>query len=203
MGRHAEPGRADAQPGNRPGRVAAGQGPTRWRWWPARRREQRPLRNMTGSDRQYLWGQRHLALEKAEVSALYHQKRERFFELLDKYSKATSLLCGSAALWKIANPRVVEAMALAITFLSALSLVFSFSERSKRHAELARGFCLVAGDIVKLGRDFLDADVNRWNESLYKLDASEPPSSRKMSAYGCWRTSSICLEATERRRRYA
>jgi|GEM_PF-3354582 len=130
---------------------------------------------MTGSDRQYLWGQRHLALEKAEVSALYHQKRERFFELLDKYSKATSLLCGSAALWKIANPRVVEAMALAITFLSALSLVFSFSERSKRHAELARGFCLVAGDIVKLGRDFLDADVNRWNESLYKLDASEPP----------------------------
>lgn len=130
---------------------------------------------MNDGDRKYLWQRRHEAIEKAEVSALYHQKRERFFELLDKYTKATSLLCGSAALWKITDQRVVEVMALLITFLSALSLVFSFSERSKRHAELARGFCLVAGDIVKLGRDFLDADVNRWNESLYKLDASEPP----------------------------
>lgn len=130
---------------------------------------------MNDAERKFFWSERHRAFEKAEVSALYHQKRERLFDLLDKYNKAIALLCGSAALWKIADREIVEITAAIITFFSALGLVFSLSERSKRHAELARSFCLIAGEIVQQGRSFTEADINRWNEMLYKLDASEPP----------------------------
>ena len=132
---------------------------------------------MSETEKDYLWNLRHLSLEKAEVSALYHQKRERFFELLDKYSKAGGLLCGSAALWKVTEREIVERLAVVITFLSALSLVFSFAERSKKHAELARAFRIIAAEIVGKGeRGYVEADINEWNRKLYALDATEPPS---------------------------
>lgn len=128
------------------------------------------------TDPKYLWKKRHDALFQAEVSALYHQKRERFFELLDKFSKAATLVGGSAALWRIADRDVVEKLAVVITGASALSLVFSFSDRSKRHAELAAGFRLIAADIVGKGEsNFLESDINEWKEKIYKLCAKEPP----------------------------
>lgn len=124
----------------------------------------------------YLWKRRHDVLFQANVSALYHQKRERFFELLDKFSKAATLIGGSAALWKIADRDVVERLAVVITGASALSLVFSFSDRSKRHAELAAGFRLIAAEIVGKGeRNFLESDLDGWKEKIYKLCAKEPP----------------------------
>jgi hypothetical protein len=51
----------------------------------------------------HAWTKRHDALYKAELSALYHQKRERFFELLDKLGKAAAVFGGSAALWKLGD----------------------------------------------------------------------------------------------------
>ena len=129
------------------------------------------------SDDDYVWDLRHEALYHVQFSALYHQKRERFFELLDKLGKAASLFGGSGALWKSTDSDVVSQIALVITATSALSLVFSFSERSKRHAELATSFRLVAAEIMGKGeRGYDEKDVNRWNEKIYKLEAKEPPS---------------------------
>lgn len=117
------------------------------------------------------------ALYKAELSALYHQKRERFFELADKLGKAASLIGGSAALWKIGNEDIVAIMAAFVTASSALSLVFSFSERSKRHAELAQSFRLVISDILaKSEFDITPADAGLWMSKVCALDAKEPPS---------------------------
>lgn len=124
----------------------------------------------------HAWNKRENALYRAELSALYHQKRERFFELLDKLGKAVAVFGGSAALWKIGDPGLVSQIAALITASSALSLVFSFSERSKRHAELARSFREVAGDIVGTS-DFSirDAKASEWMGKVCALEAKEPP----------------------------
>jgi hypothetical protein len=124
----------------------------------------------------HAWNKRGDALYRAELSALYHQKRERFFELLDKLGKAIAVFGGSAALWKISNPDLVSQIAALITASSALSLVFSFSERSKRHAELARSFREIAGDIVGIS-DFCirDAKASEWMGKVCALEAKEPP----------------------------
>ncbi len=125
----------------------------------------------------HAWNKRESALYQAELSALYHQKRERFFELLDKLGKAASVFGGSAALWKISNPDLVAQIAAFITVSSALSLVFSFSERSKRHAELARSFREVIADIMGTSDfDIRDSKASEWMGKVCALEAKEPPS---------------------------
>lgn len=128
-------------------------------------------------DDNYLWLKRHDAFYKAELSALYHQKRGRFFDLCDKLGKAVSVIGGSATLWKIGSPDVVSMIAGIITLTSAFSLVFSFSERSRRHAELARNFRQIIYEITAKGeRDYIESDINTWMSKLCALDATEAPS---------------------------
>lgn len=123
-----------------------------------------------------LWEERQEALYDAELSALYHQKRERFFELLDKFSKAAAVIGGSAALWKIADTGTVEIIAMVITVTSTLSLVFSFSDRSRRHAELAVGFRLISAEIAAKGkRNATEDDINSWKGKIHTSEAKEPP----------------------------
>ncbi|WP_124076466.1 hypothetical protein [Burkholderia gladioli] len=122
------------------------------------------------------WTRRHDVLYHTEMSALYHQKRERFFELWDKLTKAFSLIGGSAALYKASDPSVVAVIAVAITTGSALSLVFGFSERARRHSELSREFKNLIADIFKIGPfQFTEENINQWNEARYRIDAKEPP----------------------------
>lgn len=124
----------------------------------------------------HAWAKRDTAIMSAELSALYHQKRERFFELNDKLTKAASLFLGSAALLKLSDPRWIAWIAIFITFASSLSLVLSFSERSKRHAELARGYREIIAEIVSAG-DFEISDLraSAWMGKIRFLDAKEPP----------------------------
>lgn len=124
----------------------------------------------------YLWGKRHEILFRAELSALYHQKRERFFELLDKFGKAISLIGGSAALAKFAGPDLVTIMAVLITSSSAFSLVFSFSDRSKKHGELARNYKALLSEIAAKGeRDYNEDDLLRWEAKVLNIETGEPP----------------------------
>ncbi|MEH6434330.1 hypothetical protein [Massilia sp. DD77] len=136
-----------------------------------------PVDNIaTDQELDHAWNKRESALYRAELSALYHQKRERFFELLDKLGKAIAVFGGSAALWKIGNPDLVAQIAAFITASSALSLVFSFSERSKRHAELARSFREIAGDIVGTSDfEIRDSKASEWMGKVCALEAKEPP----------------------------
>jgi hypothetical protein len=130
----------------------------------------------TDDELNHAWGKREEVISRAELSALYHQKRERFFELFDKLGKAIAIFGGSAALWKITDSHLVAYLAAGITASSALSLVFSFSERSKRHAELARGFRELIGDVVSAGDfDISDKQASKWMAQIYALDAKEPP----------------------------
>jgi hypothetical protein len=136
-----------------------------------------PIPLYTEYELDHAWNKRCDAIYKAELSALYHQKRERFFELADKLSKAASLFCGSAALWKISNATIVSAMAAVVTASSALSLVFSFSERSKRHAELAQGFRGIIAEILSRSEfDINNVDASGWMSKVCALEAKEPPS---------------------------
>lgn len=130
----------------------------------------------TDNELDHAWEKRDNVILRAEISALYHQKRERFFELCDKLGKAIAIFGGSAALWRSSNSNFVGYLAALITATSALSLVFSFSERSKRHAELARGFRELIVDVVSAGDfDIDDKQASKWMSQMYALDAKEPP----------------------------
>lgn len=130
---------------------------------------------MEDTDFKYLWARRHDVLYRVQLSILYHQKRERFFEVCDKIGKAVAVIGGSAALSKI-GAEAIPWIAAAITVTSTLSLVFGFSERSKRHAELARNFRQLEAEIVAKGeRDFTEMDTADWSSKERLIETTEPP----------------------------
>lgn len=124
----------------------------------------------------YLWDKRHAVLYRTELSTLYHQKRERFFSMCDKLGSAVGVIGGSAALASLSNPALLAWIALAITVVSSAALVIGFSDRARRHADLAKDFRQLEASIVARGeRDFTEQDVSAWDSSTRMLESSEPP----------------------------
>lgn len=123
-----------------------------------------------------LWPRRYMALYRVELAVLYHQKRERFFELCDKWAKAVAVIGGSAVMSKVAAAESFVWIAAAITVTSTLSLVFGFSDRSKRHSELARNFRQLEAEMVAVVEpDLSESVLCRWEEKTRQLESQEPP----------------------------
>ena len=126
-------------------------------------------------DANYLWTKRYEALYRAELSSLYHRKRERFFENFDRIAKVIAIIGGSVAFANVGGPELVRWSAAVITLTSTVALVFGLGERARRHAELASEFARVQSDIVAHGeRDFSEEDIRRWDERTRLLEAKEP-----------------------------
>ncbi len=131
---------------------------------------------MNDEEHKYLWGKRHQILQRVELSVLYHQKRERFFEAWDKLTKAIAVIGGSAALANIAGEIGIKVAAGFIAITSTAALVFGFSDRSKRHAELARNFRQLEAEIIARGeRDFIEDDLKAWDAKERMIETTEPP----------------------------
>ncbi|MBI5658074.1 MAG: hypothetical protein HZC43_00655 [Nitrosomonadales bacterium] len=115
-------------------------------------------------------------LYRTELSTLYHQKRERFFSVCDKLGSAVGVIGGSAALASLSNPALLAWIALVITVVSAAALVFGFSDRARRHADLAKDFRQLEATIVGWGeRDFNEQDISSWDANTRMLESAEPP----------------------------
>ncbi len=128
------------------------------------------------TEQTYLWEKRHAVLYRTELSTLYHQKRERFFSVCDKLGSAVGVIGGSAALASLSNPTLLAWIALAITVVSSAALVIGFSDRARRHADLAKDFRQLEASIVARGeRDFTEQDLSAWDASTRMLESSEPP----------------------------
>lgn len=122
------------------------------------------------------WVRRGETIYRSELSALYHLKRERFFELVDKLTKAGAVIGGSAALYKFHDAGTPAWITFAITVCSAFSLVFSFSERSKRHAELAKSYRELLAEIARVSEYCVtDELATIWTSKVRELEVKEPP----------------------------
>lgn len=112
------------------------------------------------SERQHLWNRRCDILYRAELSTLYHRKRESFFALLDKWDKIFTLLFGSAVFVQLISLDKYPLLALPFAVLTFASLIFDFSENSRRHSELATNFKMLEAAIEATGdRDFDEMDL--------------------------------------------
>ena len=122
-----------------------------------------------------LWRKRYNILYRAELSTLYHRKRESFFALLDKWDKVFVLLLGSGAFINLISLEKHPAFAISFVVLSLASLVFDFSERSRKHGELATKFKLLEASIERTGeRDWKEVDLNEWSAEIREIESGEP-----------------------------
>ena len=64
-----------------------------------------------------------------------------------------------------------------IAITSTFSLVFGFSDKAKKHADLAKRYKLLLADIYIQHIDELTQPlINSWQEAFYRIEAEEPPS---------------------------
>jgi len=126
------------------------------------------------------WKGRCAALHVAHVTLRYHRRRQRFFDLLDKGTKAATVLLGASLLGQQFQ-KALPLVASAISGLGLLALVFGYGDRKQAHKELAEQAALLAAKIEELPLAKLDdAAVRSWQAEQLRLDAKEPPALRTL-----------------------
>jgi hypothetical protein len=124
----------------------------------------------------YLWKKRYEALYRAQLSVLYHRKRERFFAFWDRAVTAVAIVGGSAAFAGLGGPDLVRWAAAVVAVTSTMGLVYGLAERARRHGDLARQFLSLEASILRAGeRDFSEAQIAQWEAEARLIEASELP----------------------------
>lgn len=116
----------------------------------------------------------HDLLWRVRLSALYHLKRERFLDGVDRASSAITALGGAAAFASIQNnPDFGQATAGFIAIVAACSLVYSPAAKARRHSELARDYRLIEADAAE-ETEWSAEKLAKFNSRYSRLEASEP-----------------------------
>ncbi len=126
-----------------------------------------------------VWAQRCGLLYKAWVQVRYHRRRQRFFDLLDKGTKALTIAIGASLFGKYLASDIV---ATAVSALGLMALVFGYGDRKQLHKELAEQAATLAANIeaVPVGR--LNSDTTAgWAAEYARFCAKAPPPLRTLT----------------------
>jgi hypothetical protein len=118
---------------------------------------------------------RDVVLYKSYVTYRYHRRRQRFFDLADKGTKAATVLLGASLLGNFVKDQLPY-IASAISGLGLMALVFGYSERKQSHKELAELTMQFISKVEEATPDELtDAIVGKWDAEFARLNSREPP----------------------------
>ncbi len=114
-------------------------------------------------------------LWRVRLSALYHLKRERFLDGIDKSAKLIGALGGAAAFSQIkTNGDIGQYITALITVVSTVSLVYGPSAKARKHAELARDFKKLEAKIIEIGKLVSEAILSGFESQFLSIESSEP-----------------------------
>lgn len=123
----------------------------------------------------FLWEKRCDLLYKAWVQLRYHRKRQRFFDLLDKGTKACTLLLGASLFGAYLSP-AVPWIGVGVSALGLLALVFGYGDRKQLHKELAERASAIIRAIEKVPAGQLSPSHNAdWAADYADLMGKCPP----------------------------
>lgn len=118
---------------------------------------------------------RDLAWE-IRLSALYHLKRERFLDGLDRAASFIAALGGAAAFAKLQEDPDFGLWATGlVAVVSMIALVYSPAARARHHAELARDFRLLDAELSMVGPSATEEQLVKLRYQYLTKEASEPP----------------------------
>jgi len=121
-----------------------------------------------------VWQQRCALLYKAWVQVRYHRRRQRFFDLVDKGSKAVTLVLGASLFGK--HLASLNWVATGISAVGLMALVFGYGDRKQLHKELAEQAAGLAAVIEERPAPCLSVeDVAAWAGQYARFCAKAPP----------------------------
>ncbi|WP_425253831.1 hypothetical protein ACPJXG_07440 [Janthinobacterium sp. NFX145] len=122
----------------------------------------------------YLWERRAAIQLRSLANRMYFQERQRIFEMREGIIKVISILAGSLAFAKVADPTVIAWCAFVITASTAASLVFGFGAKARDSAKRNSEWALLERDIELAGqRDFTEDHLSKWAARCNEIEAGE------------------------------
>lgn len=132
-----------------------------------------------------IWGQRCAVLERAWVQVRYHRRRQRFFDLVDKITKAVTVALGASLFGgQLAKhfPDAAPWLAAAITLTGLLALIFGYGDRKQLHKELGEQAAKLAADIEAVPAYRLTYDITAgWAADFARFAARCPPALKTLT----------------------
>lgn len=110
-------------------------------------------------------------------SVRYHNRRERFFDRLNKVSTFLSALAGTATIAAVlakAGPGLTITFALAVAVFSIIDLVVGTAQQARLHNDLARRFFGLEKGIITC-KDLSEEMVADFTAQRLDIEANEPP----------------------------
>ena len=127
-------------------------------------------------DPEWLLATRDYIIHRTQLSVLYHRKRERFYALLDRRSKAGAVVAGTAAFSSLVTTAKGKSTAgLQVAIATLPRLVFAWNDKARIHAEFAQKFALIEAEVIADGWDHLtSAKFDAWHSKIKVIEATEP-----------------------------
>jgi hypothetical protein len=123
----------------------------------------------------WLWKAQDTLVDRACVSAAYHGKRERFYNVLERIFQAFTAITATAAFAEITGKgNLARWFALAAAIASILPLVFSFAENARKHGQLKAGFKMLLSSMYAAGVEFTEEQFTSFKAQVADLEAGEP-----------------------------
>lgn len=119
---------------------------------------------------------RQWALDFAAAKSMrYHSYRRSFWQSLDAWTKAITLLSGTAVLVSFFAHRhdLAEGFAFAVAAFSAADVILGFSKRASEHDGLYRAFCGFRADIVETAEP-TEKKIVAWERRRLEIEMDEP-----------------------------
>lgn len=126
----------------------------------------------------YLWNQQGTLLERCELSARYHGKRERFLGGVERLLQAVTAIAATSAFADIASKtsEVGKCLALLAAVASILPLVLGLSERARLHGQLKAQFKSILADMYAVGVEWTEEQLSAFKGRVAKAESGEPAS---------------------------
>lgn len=127
-----------------------------------------------------MWTQRCGLLYKAWVQVRYHRRRQRFFDMVDKSTKATTLLLGASLFGKHLD--TLNWVATGISALGLMALVFGYGDRKQVHKELAEQAAGIVASIEEVPVGKLSPDtIAQWAGQYARFCSKAPPALKTLT----------------------
>lgn len=123
---------------------------------------------------EYLWERYSVIKRRCLLGLDYHRSRERFFVLLERSAKLLSLVASGSAAFRLVPVDAWPFVLLIVAGASGASIVFSWGDAARKHAEWAVAYGNIRTAMSRTGaRHFSEADLDQWEAERREVESSE------------------------------
>lgn len=130
-------------------------------------------------------------------SIRYHKARQRFFDLLDKFSNFILIFFGSSSVYVLSQHNTDLAMwlGISVSVVSALSLVFGFSTKARDHFDFSKQYAVLERRLIK--EPLSDKLLKSVEGEIRAIESNEPNVLRALNDL-CWNEEALAQGASDK-----